>query len=266
MKRFSMALLLCMAPVLALAQSIPGHSGGVYRHGEFVWFDLMTKDPNAAKRFYSHLFGWEFSKDANGYSIIRSDGEYLGAIVLNDELESDAVWIGSVSVADVANAVQSARAAGGTVLVDPEQLTGRGLSAVIEDPMGAVYAVLKAEKGDIVYDKVTSGDWMWTHLWTPDAAASSTYYGRALGLRRDGDRLTNGHSSLATIVDFDWDDVPASWLPVALVPDIAEATARVTALGGSVYLEPEPDFADGEMALVADPTGGAFLMQEWQSP
>jgi len=36
--------------------------------GEFVWYDLITSDVAAAKRFYGGLFGWEFEaagKDDN---------------------------------------------------------------------------------------------------------------------------------------------------------------------------------------------------------
>lgn len=31
-----------------------------YEHGVFCWVDLMTTDPEAAKQFYTALFGWDF--------------------------------------------------------------------------------------------------------------------------------------------------------------------------------------------------------------
>ncbi len=28
------------------------------KQGDFVWFELITPDPDAAERFYKPLFGW----------------------------------------------------------------------------------------------------------------------------------------------------------------------------------------------------------------
>lgn len=257
-------LLLLLASPLAIAQSLPAQSDGVRREGDFVWFDLVTDDTRAAKTFYARMFGWDFSRGEE-YSVIRSDGEYIGSIAYDAELDdsaADALWIASLSVPDVDAVVQSVTASGGKVLVAPEDLEGRGRSAVIEDPQGGVLALLRTSGGDPVYEKVISGDWLWVHLWTPDADASAAFYEKALGYGRRGNLLQYHSASRATLVEFDWDDVPAHWLPMVLVPDIAEATARVRQLRGAVHVEPSAEFGDGKLALVADPTGGAFLMQQ----
>jgi len=258
------AMLSLAAISAANAQAIPGQSDGIHREGDFVWFDLVTDDTRAAKTFYAHMFGWEFSR-GDEYSIIRSAGEYIGSIAYDAELadeKQDALWIGSISVPDVDAAVAAARSAGGTILVAPEMLDGRGRSAVIEDPQGGVVALLRTTQGDPVYEQVISGDWLWVHLWTPDVDASAEFYEKALGYGRHGNLLQYFSASRATLVETDWQDIPAHWLPMVLVPDIGEAVGRVRQLGGIVHLEPSPGMGDGRMALVADPTGGAFLMQE----
>lgn len=264
MIRILSAFVLLMVASVAAAQAIPNQSDGVRRTGDFVWFDLVTDDPFAAKKFYAHMFGWEFSR-GDEYSIIRSDGDLLGAIAYDsalDRKQDDALWIGSISVPDVDAAVVAVESAGGKVLVAPENLEGRGRSAVIEDPQGGIVALLHTSQGDPVYKRVISGDWLWVHLWTPDEDASTQFYTNALGYGRRGNLLQYFSAARATMVETGWKDVPANWLPMVLVPDIKEAVVRVRQLGGIVYLDPSPEMGDGRLALVADPTGGAFLMQE----
>lgn len=258
------ALFVLLLATTLHAQAIPGQREGNYREGDFVWFDLVTDDTRTAKTFYARLFGWEFSK-GDDYSIIRSDGEYLGSIAYGAELDDaqqDARWIGSISVPDVDATAAAARSAGGKVLVEPEELPGRGRSAVVEDPQGGIVALLRSSKGDPAPEKVISGDWLWIHLWTPDADASARFYETALGFGRRGNLLQYNSASRATLVEFDWKDVTAMWLPMVLVPDIGEAVTRVKRLKGHVHIEPSSDFGGGTLALVADPTGAAFLMQE----
>ena len=36
--------------------------------GNFVWFELATTDPSAAKEFYSSLLGWE-AQDIDGHDV-----------------------------------------------------------------------------------------------------------------------------------------------------------------------------------------------------
>ncbi|MEL6977109.1 MAG: VOC family protein [Pseudomonadota bacterium] len=53
--------------------------------GDFVWRDLSTPDPDAAKRFYARLFGWRFTAetDSNGaaYEIALAHGDPVGALI-----------------------------------------------------------------------------------------------------------------------------------------------------------------------------------------
>src|SRR5262249_42337405 len=60
--------------------------------GGFIWYELMTPDPEGAKAFYDAVVGWTFS-DAEpaygGYRMIgRSDGKFAGGVLpLNDEMQ-----------------------------------------------------------------------------------------------------------------------------------------------------------------------------------
>ena len=56
-----------------------------YTPGTFCWTDLTTPDQEAAKAFYSPLFGWEAFDAPVGdgvyYSMMSIDGKQVGAAV-----------------------------------------------------------------------------------------------------------------------------------------------------------------------------------------
>src|SRR5215212_8301389 len=78
-------------------------------HGAFIWYELMTPDPEGAKAFYDAVVGWNISEGApefNGYRMIgRSDGGFAGGVLpLTDEMQQHGArptWLGYVNVADV---------------------------------------------------------------------------------------------------------------------------------------------------------------------
>ena len=66
--------------------------------GSFIWYELMTPDPDAAAKFYGAVIGWKFSpppatpggKDYR--AILRSDGGSAGGVLkLTDDMQKHAV-------------------------------------------------------------------------------------------------------------------------------------------------------------------------------
>ena len=79
------------------------------RTGGFIWYELMTPDPEGSKAFYDALVGWEIGDAApefNGYRMIgRSDGGYAGGVLpLTAEMQQHGArptWLGYLHVSDV---------------------------------------------------------------------------------------------------------------------------------------------------------------------
>jgi len=47
------------------------------KHGAFGWFELMTTDPEGAKKFYTELFGWEtedYPMEKMNYTVLKVGG------------------------------------------------------------------------------------------------------------------------------------------------------------------------------------------------
>ena len=76
--------------------------------------------------------------------------------------------------------------------------------------------------------------------------------------------LSSSGTPRATIVEIPWEDVTPNWLPYVLVESVEETLQLITANGGSVLVTSEqvPDDSGTPAAMVADPTGGVFAIQE----
>lgn len=72
-------------------------------HGRFIWYELMTPDLEAAKRFYGAVVGWtaqtmpmgnsdQDHPEGHAYTILEADGAGIGgAIPLSDEHKAQGV-------------------------------------------------------------------------------------------------------------------------------------------------------------------------------
>jgi predicted enzyme related to lactoylglutathione lyase len=118
-------------------------------HGAFSWLELLTTDPAAAKAFYADLLGWEVEDDAmgmGGYQVVKVGGQAVGGMM---EMPAEAPpgipphWGVYVTVDDVDATAAKAEALGGKVLRPPSDIPGIGRFAVVADPQGAFFCVIK---------------------------------------------------------------------------------------------------------------------------
>lgn len=263
--------------------------------GKVVWHDLLTHDAEAARSFYGDLFGWDFEETADapgGYWEITREGQVIAGMFAVDPDEVDSpLWLLSVSVANVDNSVSQARSLGAAITVQPADLTDRGRYAVVQDPQGAFLVLLRSTSGDprdgVV---VESGQWLWTELWSTDAAAAVRFYEDLLGYTSEGiasrieagaedkyrEAAAGGDLPIVFFAMLDGTtpragihqlpgDAASHWLPYVAVLDVAAATQRAIDLGAEVLLPPEA-VANGEAAILADPTGAPFGVQQWPRP
>ena len=76
--------------------------------------------------------------------------------------------------------------------------------------------------------------------------------------------LETAEEPRATIVRIPWDFVEPNWLPYVLVADGRQTLEKILDAGGSVLFTSEDTVEDTGTyaAIVADPTGGVFAIQE----
>ena len=245
----------------------------IERPGAVVWMDLLTGDVRAAAGFYEEVFNWNFEYSQDGsYAYATENGKPVASIASYDEdvEETEGQWLASISVPDVDAATAKVRANGGTVLEDPEDLPGRGRYVLIEDPTGAVLMLLRANGGDPTFAEAVNR-WLWNELWTDDVDAATKFYQDVVGYRtvtvKDGSGgvyQVMGRDKLphASVTRAPLPGVEPNWLAYILVEDVAETVRDVQKAGGAVLLPPQKDNLNSDIAIVADPTGGVFAIQQ----
>lgn len=279
------SLMLCLAVVTACAvkqatvPAITPNPTGNYLVGKFVWFDLLTNDVQGAQRFYGELFGWDFEPELSGdlfYATIKKSGTPIGSIIYLkriDENITESRWLSYLSVPDVDQAVDYVRQGGGVVLKEPRDLPDRGRVAIVRDPQGAILALIRSKDGDPPDGDGEIGNWMSNELWTTDVTAAVAFYKTLVGFEAETVDLSTGESYRqliqadrirAGVVPIPWEDIKPNWLPYVAVSDISSTIAHATALGGKVVIEPDETNTDDSVAVILDPSGAAFAIQNLQ--
>src|SRR5438477_411947 len=115
--------------------------------GAFCWDELATSDGNAAKKFYTALFGWKL-KDSPGYTELHVGDTPVGGIFAMPKEMGDIppYWMPYFAVTDCDSATTKAKSSGATVHVGPRDIPGTGRFSVMSDPQHAMFAVIKLQQ------------------------------------------------------------------------------------------------------------------------
>lgn len=253
--------------------------------GKFFWYELTTSDPQAALAFYGDVVGWTsapFAVDlGEPYHVVSGSAGPLGGVMAIPAEAQDCGmtpwWGGYIGSADVdADAVRLS-AAGGSVKRAPEDIPGVGRFAVMSDPGGAIFMLLKGSspQGMEAAPPMAPGHVGWHELYSGDFDADMGFYTGALGWTR-GDAMDMGEMGLYQLVSQDGGSdfqsmtggiMPApkemptpAWLFYFTVGDIDAAVERVTAGGGTVLNGPMAVPGAAWIIQATDPQGAMFAL------
>jgi len=118
----------------------------VNRPGALVWNELQTRDLEAAKAFYTDVFGWEPRVDAQGYVACYQEGRaHAGMMAMDDEWDENIPpnWAVYFMVDDIEETADRVKQLGGTIIVPPTTAGELGKFAVIQDPQGGVFTAME---------------------------------------------------------------------------------------------------------------------------
>ena len=114
--------------------------------GVFVWDELGTTDVDGAQRFYEQVFAWtttEMGEQYGGYRIFQRGEDRIAGLM---GLQDDSIpphWQPYVFVEDADATTEKAKGLGGSALLDPMDVPEVGRIAVLQDPQGATFGVIK---------------------------------------------------------------------------------------------------------------------------
>jgi uncharacterized protein len=248
--------------------------------GRFVWHDLMTKDVNAAKRFYGGLFGWQFENTKRGdrpYVLARIGSDPVAGIVDVSSLPDAAPqWISFMAVPDVEKTVALVRFGGGKVLAEPREVASIARAAVVSDPQGAPLGIAQLHReirGVVDPTNPVASRFFWQEYLAGDAAKALDFYKRLAGYESSitDARLGVEYHVLRTTMRPraglfqlpESSDVLPTWLPYVFAEDPAGLAARVPGLGGRILLPADPARRNGSLVVIADPGGAPLALQRY---
>lgn len=113
----------------------------------WIWNELMTRDPEAAKSFYEAAFGLGNQPvEGMDYTILTVDGKAVaGMVAMGDDVPAQVPphWVVYFGVEDCDAAVKKVTELGGSTMVPPRDIPGAGRFAIVADGQGASFAVMK---------------------------------------------------------------------------------------------------------------------------
>ena len=113
------------------------------------WNELLTNDTGKAIDFYTKLFGWNTKTDsgATPYTEITNGEEHIGGIMqIQPQMgPMPPNWGIYIAVSDCDATAQKATSLGGRQYVPPTDIPHVGRFAVLSDPQGAVFNIIKLD-------------------------------------------------------------------------------------------------------------------------
>ncbi len=249
-----------------------------YAEGTPSWVDLSCKDVEAAKTFYSSLFGWSYEEipdqDPPYTEIMKGEGHVGGMMKQPSEQEKmPAWWNVYAAVDDVDATTEKAKAAGAQVLMAPMDVMDAGRMSFIVDPFGASLGLWQSKKNPGATVVNEPGAFTWAEVFAPNTDKVVTFYNEVLGLEKEvldmGDEpytaFKAGDRTVAGTMPPPMEEVPSHWHVYFGTDDCAKTMEDVKAAGGTIKAGPI-DTPVGQMAVIQDPQGAVFSviqLKEW---
>tara|TARA_R110002126_G_scaffold50089_27_gene138276 strand:+ start:8558 stop:9355 length:798 start_codon:yes stop_codon:yes gene_type:complete len=258
------------------------------KHGDFIWYELLTPDQDANRSFYEKVVGWMIDKapanEANGmdYRMINSaSGPIAGSMTLTADMQSGGMqpcWLGYITVDNVDDVAEATTAAGGKIHMDPHDLGGVGRIAFLADPSGALFYVMKpvppadnpdASSNSFAATEPLVGHCAWNELASSDPAAALNFYHELFGWEKDGEmdmgpmgqyQFLRHRHMIGAVMPRSQELPVSAWTYYFRVPDIDAAADTIEKEGGQI-VQPPTEIPGGDYSLTAiDPQGARFAL------
>jgi predicted enzyme related to lactoylglutathione lyase len=248
--------------------------------GTPIWYELQTADPDASKKFYDHVIGWTVEAQPSGemdYRMIQtSGGDMVGGVMrLTDDMAANGAkptWLFYIGVDDVDASVAKVKANGGSVHLPPWDIPGVGRIAMVSDPQGVPFYVMRgaSDQSSTAFDRMGMGKCNWNELATTDQVAGNAFYADVFGWRYP-DKMTmpgdmgdyvfveaGGEIIGATMKGGAQPGQPKGWQFYFRAPDIEVAADTVRKNGGTVHAGPMEVPGGDRIIVASDPHGVRF--------
>ncbi len=246
-----------------------------YTPGTFCWVELATKDAADAKKFYSHLFGWEYediTDDSGGvYSMIKKNGKTVAALyqMTQEQLDRGVPphWNIYVAVDDCEAVTAKAESLGATSPLKNMAYDGFGKFSILFDPTGAkicIWQTLGYNGAEVAGDE---GTFCWWELNTNDTAKAAEFYTQLFGWgTKPSPQYTewtlDGRSIGGMIqIQAEWGpEVVPHWVTYIYTNDVDGTYAKAQEAGAVMCVPPMDIPGTGRFAIISDRQNAVFCL------
>jgi predicted enzyme related to lactoylglutathione lyase len=262
-----------------------------FQAGVPCWVDTWQPDADAAKTFYTQLFGWEaedtMPDGVEGTHYMCSlRGRDVAAIASRPEgAPPVTAWTTYVWVDDVDATVAKALAAGGSVLKDPFDSLDGGRIAVIADPAGAALGIWSpgTHKGAQLVNEPSA--YAMSALMTSDPEGAKRFYPEVFGWEIETFEMGEDEMVMWLVPGYvggepeqpvrrdvvaamlppnaNGDAPPPHWNVDFWIADVDAAAAKVEELGGQILTPPYDLPGTGlRQGVFMDPQGATLSLTQ----
>jgi hypothetical protein len=248
---------------------------------QFIWYELITTDLDAALTFYRGVIGWSVQDSGltdRRYAILNAGERGVGGAM---PVPPQAVegggrpgWVGYIDVDDVDAFVDRVKAQGGAVHRAAEDIPGVGRFAMVADPQGAVFIMMKPipPAGGVPPRPApgTPGHAGWHELHAGDGKSAFDFYSGLFGWTK-ADAMDMGPMGVYQLFAAGAEPIGGMMTKMAEIPhphwlyyfnvdDIEAAAGRVKSHGGQVVNGPHQVPGGNWIVQASDPQGAMFAL------
>lgn len=120
----------------------------MWSHGSFYWNELMTRNPEASKKFYADTLGWTYEAmpvPGSTYWVAKMGDAPVGGIFPLKSPEFDAapeIWFTYISVDNADARARKITDAGGKILRGPFDIANVGRIIIVQDTAGVMFGLM----------------------------------------------------------------------------------------------------------------------------
>jgi predicted enzyme related to lactoylglutathione lyase len=248
--------------------------------GRFVWYELLTTDPGAAKTFYKKVVGWDTQAwQGSDYTMWTNQGQPLGGVLPLPETAGRAGapphWLASITTPDLDGTIAQAQKLGGQIRVPVTSMPEVGRWAVLADPQGVLFSAFTPNGPGRPYEPPRVGEMSWHELMTSvEPSEALRFYQAVFGWEKIeehdmgpmGKYLIYGQGGNRYGGMFRMQGGPPSqfWL-YARVADVDKGAETAKQAGGQILNGPMDVPGGDRIVQIQDPQGATFALHEIRS-
>lgn len=242
----------------------------------FVWHELMTSDIKAAEEFYPKVVGWQAADSGMpgmAYTIFSAGASRVAGLMANPPHAQGVPpnWTGYIGVSNVDDYAEKVKAAGGSIMVAPQDIPNVGRFAIAQDPHGAFFALFSSDyPPQPPAAPNTPGIVGWNELYAGDLDSAWSFYSGIFGWTK-ADTLDMGPAGVYQLFSAGGPPIGGMmtkmpemhapfWLYYFNVDAIDAAITRISDAGGKVVHGPMEVPGGSWIVQAVDPQGAFFAL------